>query len=414
MAYVIIGNSAAGIAAAEGIRQQDKSKSIAIISDEPHAAYSRCLTSYYLGGEVTEAGMQLRQDGFYTNMGIDLRAGQKVTCIDPDSKKVVMEGGMKIAYDKLLIAAGASPKVPDLPGLSSSGIFTLRTLADAKRIAQAADKGNKAVILGGGLVSLKTAAALRHRGTDVTVLVSSNRVMSRTLGETAAKMVEEQLGDLGVTVITRSSVKAVEADASGNVSGVKLENGELFPADFVVVGKGVRPNTGILEQAGLVTAAGQPVSVNRYQETRLEGVYAAGDVALTYDILEERYVYNAIWPNAVEQGKIAGANMAGAAKVYGGSISMNAAVFGGMSIIAAGIGQPQQSGFRVFEERNSKQRSYQQLVVAENRLAGYTLIGDTARAGLYTALIKSRQVFKSVDKLVHCCNRSYVTLSSYG
>ncbi len=411
MAYVIIGNSAAGVAAAERVRQIDKNGKIIIISDEPHAAYSRCLTSYYLAGRVQERDMYLRPGSFYEKLGIDFYPGQRVTVVDPDGKEVTTEQGMRFTYAKLLLATGASPVVPDIPGIHAGGVFTLRTLADAKNIEAACSNGGRAVILGGGLVSLKTAAALRDRGMNVTVLVSSNRVMSRTLAETAAGLVEEQLVRIGIKVKKNTRVISVESDSHGRVTGVKLANGEIHPADLVVVGKGVRPNTGLIKDTGLVGEAGEAVRVNRRQETDCKDIYAAGDAALTYNILEEKYSYNAIWPNAVEQGAVAGTNMAGVPKEYPGSIAMNSASFGGVPVMTAGITRPGEQGFEVFEERDAG--SYRMLVLKEGRLVGYTLFGDTSRAGLYTGIIKSGKQFISNQALWQKPRR-FVTLANLG
>ncbi|MBO8169558.1 MAG: NAD(P)/FAD-dependent oxidoreductase [Thermoanaerobacteraceae bacterium] len=398
MAYVIIGNSAAGIAAAERIRRYDREKPVIIITDEQYSAYSRCLTSYYLAGQLTERDMYLRPADFYDRLGIDLKRRQKVVAVDQEKKVVVTDKGQSISYTKLLVAAGASPKVPVIPGINSRGVYQLRTLDDAKKIAMDAGEGKNAVILGGGLVSLKAAAALWQRKMQVTVLVSSNQVMSQTLDQTAAGFVESKLKEMGITVKKQTRAMLVE-NRNNRVTGVRLAGGEFFPADIVVVGKGVRPNTGFFLGTDLVNEAGAPLRVNRYQQTADQDIYAAGDVALTYDLVQEDYTYNAIWPNAVEQGAVAGENMAGISCEYAGSISMNSAVFGGLSVIAAGITRPG-SGLQVLEEENPRAGTYKKLVFAENRLVGYILVGDTARAGLYTGLIKSRKKLTNPDSLL--------------
>ena len=409
MAYLILGNSAAGIAAAERIRQIDRNNSITILSDEPHAAYSRCLTSYYLGGQVTEQDMFLRANNFYQAMGISFQPKQKAVAVKPDKKQVVTDQDNIYSYDKLLIATGASANRPSLPGLESDGVFSLRTMDDAKAIGATCQKGRQAVVLGGGLVSLKVAAALYQRGMNVTVLVGSNRVMSQNLGDTAAGLVEEQLARMGITVKKGTRPVSVESDADGTVTGVKLHNGDFYQADLVIVGKGVRPNSSFLKETGLVNEDCEPLKVNPRQETALKDIYAAGDVALTYNIIDENYSYSAIWPNALEQGAAAGTNMAGLAKKYPGSIPMNSASFGGVPVIAAGITQPGAEGCAFMEDKDAK-GNYRMLVLDAGRLVGFTLFGDTARAGLYTGIIKSRKQFQS-NQILWQKPRNYLSLT---
>ncbi|GAW92302.1 NAD(P)/FAD-dependent oxidoreductase [Calderihabitans maritimus] len=411
MAYVIIGNSAAGLFAAEAIRQHDREQPLIIISDEPYPAYSRCLTSYYIGGQVTEQQMYLRPHDFYQRLGIDLQLNQKVIGVDLDKKQVVTQKGDAFSYTKLLVASGASPQMPNIPGIDSRGVFGLRTLDDAKAIAARATKGKQAVVLGGGLVSLKAAYALCRRGVDVTVVVTSNQVMSQVLDATAAAMVEQKLTELGIKFLKGMAVSAIEADGSNQVSGVQLACGDKLPARLVLVGKGVRPNTGFLTESGLVKHAGDPLQVNRQQATSVSDVYAAGDVALSYDLAREEYRLNAIWPNATEQGMVAGANMAGATKEYPGSISMNSAVFADLSVIAAGITRPQENDYRVLTDGNPQKGYYRKLVLADDRLVGYILAGDTSRAGLYTGLIKKRHSIKNLSELLQEKPRSWISLA---
>jgi len=410
MAYVIIGNSAAGIAAAEAIRKINKKEPLIMISDEPYRAYSRCLTTYYLERTVAEEYMYLRPPDFYSRLGIDLKTGRKVTAVNPQVKEVITGDGERFSYSKLLIATGASPKFPDLPGINYNGVFGMRTLDDAKNVAAVAAPGKKALVLGGGLVSLKTAAALCKIEVDVTVLVSSDRIMSRVLDKMSAAILESELTGMGVKILKGTTVASIEGN-NGVVQGVQLATGEYFPADFVIVGKGVKPNTAFLKDSGLVSEAGEPLQINMRQETALVDIYAAGDVALSYDLLEEKYTHNAIWPNATEQGAVAGLNMAGVNKEYPGSISMNSAVFGKLSVIAAGITCPRGDDYWVIADYKSGKGVYKKLVLDDDRLVGYILTGDTSRAGLYTALIRSKRRIKNTEKLFTGQGRSFVNLS---
>ncbi|HEX3031692.1 MAG TPA: FAD-dependent oxidoreductase, partial [Bacillota bacterium] len=173
----------------------------------------------------------------------------------------------------------------------------------------------------------------------------------------------------------------------GEVTGVQLSTGETIAAQVVIVGKGVKPNLELAQGAGIATERG--ILVNELMETSSKGVFAAGDVAQAVDIVSGQPKINAIWPNAAEQGKVAGRNMAGANTAYEGSLAMNSADFFGLSVIAAGKTRVAagEAGFEV-TRFNAGTDSYRALIFQEDKLAGYILVGDTAKAGLLTALIR--------------------------
>lgn len=390
MRYLIIGNSAAGVFAAETIRSLDKSGRIEIISDEKYPAYARCLTSYYLTGSIPEDRLFIRDDGFYTRNNITLHSSQKAVSIDPLKHEVHSDKGHVYQYDKLLIASGASPSMPDIPGVGMKGVFGLRTLEDAKNIAACSGRGKNAVVIGAGLVSLKAAYALMKFGMSVTCIVSSNQIMSQMLDCEAAEIVSRLLESHGLKIIYRNDAAAIlgeESEGETIVRSVRLKTGETIPADVVVVGKGVTPNTGFLSGTGIEMDRG--ILVNQYLSTNVSDIYAAGDVAQAADILSGENKINAIWPNATEQGTVAGRNMAGAPTVYDGSISMNSADFFGLSTIAAGIPKVEGEEYEVVKYFSGPD-IYRRLVFKGNTLAGYIMVGDTSRAGILTSLVRER------------------------
>jgi len=209
-------------------------------------------------------------------------------------------------------------------------------------------------------------------------------VLSQILDEEAAAIVESKL------------LEELKISVFKEIAPAMIHN---FPADFILVGKGVKANTEFLRETGLVNKPGEPLKVNATQETKIPHIYAAGDAALSFDIAQEDYVHNAIWPNAAEQGAAAGTNMAGVKKNHAGSIKMNSAVFGDLSIMTAGITMPKDSGYKVIIESNVNRRYYKKLVLAGDVLVGYILVGDTSRGGVYTGLIKSKTRIKDLKKL---------------
>lgn len=392
MRYVIIGNSAAGIFAAEAIRKHDPIGQVDILSDENYPAYARCMTSYFLGGKISDAQLYIRDKDFYSRNKFNLHTGQKVIGIDTVKREVHTITGELFTYNRLLIATGASPTIPELEGIDNKGIFGLRTLSDAKGILNYIGQGQQAVVMGGGFVALKAAYALQKAGKDVTCIITSGQVLSQMLDREAADIVANVLTSNGIKIKFYTDVKKIvgykNRFGEKGVKSLQLINGEEIPADVVIIGKGVTPNVDFLEDSGINVDYG--ITVNEYMQTNVTDVYAAGDVAQGHDIISGRLSINAIWPNATDQGTIAGMNMTGVSTTYSGSIGMNSADFYGLSTIAAGLTKGKEAdGYevvRLFPGKNL----YRKLVFKEDRLKGYILVGQTAKAGILTALIKDQ------------------------
>lgn len=385
MRHVVIGNSAAGIFAAEAIRRTRPADEIVILTDEDVPAYSRCLTSYFIAGRVSEQEMAIRPPDFYETQRIDINYGCRVEQVDTSQSRVYCTGGRTFPYDRLLVASGARPVVPGIPGIGARGVHVLRTLQDARAISSRAVAGAPAVVVGGGLVSLKTAYSLLERGLQVTVVVSSPRILSRVMDGAAAGLLRQHLEEHGMRFLLERDLTEVTRSASGEVTGVTLTDGAWLPAHLVIVGKGVTPNIEFLR--GTPVAVNRGILVSEYLETSVLGVYAAGDVAEAYDMVRKEPTVNAIWPNAAAQGALAGYNMAGKGRVYRGSISMNSACFFGLSAITAGLNQAEGEGYEVYARDDLARRRYHKLVFQGNRLVGFSLVGDTSRAGMLTNLI---------------------------
>ncbi|MEL1136329.1 FAD-dependent oxidoreductase [Desulfitobacterium sp. THU1] len=399
MNYIIIGNSAAGLFAAEGIREADPQGAITVLTADHYPSYSRCLTTYYLAGDIEEEQIFLRTPEELAKLNLDIHYGCRVTGLNPEQQRVSTADGRSFDFDRCLIATGASAVTLDLPGTTLPEVFTLRHLENAKGIRHLLKPGGKAVIIGGGLVSLKSAYALRKQGLEVHVVVSSGYILSQMLNPLAAQRLEQHLSDHGIDIILNSDVTTIEGQ--DRVEGVQLKCGKRLEADLVIIGKGVRPNTEPFLDTGLKMKHG--ILVNDYLETNLPGVYAAGDVAEAWDFLHEGPRINAIWPNATEQGRIAALNMTGKRTFYKGSMGMNSVDFFGLRIISAGIIKPPQGNegcgdsftWQVtedfYQDPSSQQPTYQSLILQGDYLKGYVLIGHPLQAGILTALVQARE-----------------------
>lgn len=343
MHYVIIGNSAAGVAAARSIRRVDRDGEITIVSDEPYPYYARVLTSYYLGGLVPIERLWLADKAWYQEQHIRLISEQRVTGIEVEKKLVLLKSGTKLAYDRLLVACGASPQQLNLPGELPEGVFTLRLLDDAVAMREFIRPGGRAVVVGGGLVGVKAAEGLRARGIQVNMVVSSGRLLSQVLDDRGAELVRRAMQAAGFAIHLREDVVAIEG--RGRVTAAVLASGSVLPADIVVIAKGVQPNVGFLRNSGMEIKRG--IVVDEYLSTSIPGIYAAGDVAEAYDRAWQQNRLNAIWVTAVEQGRLAGLNMSGHRTAYYGAVGINSLVCAGLGVISGGIVNPPE-GYSIF------------------------------------------------------------------
>lgn len=387
MDYVIIGNSAAGIGAVEGIRQVDKKGSIAIISDEPHHAYSRPLISYYLGGKVEPHNMYFRPKTFYRDYDVEPLLGKPVTAIDSGAHTVTV-AGKKLKYGKLLVATGGSPFVPPIDNMSGADVYTFTKWDDAKAVAKAAEKAESAVVIGGGLIGLKATEGLLNLGVKVTVVELADRVLSTILDDKASQMFAAHLKSLGVTLITGDTAVAVNRDGEGSVTGVTLKGGKTVETDIVIVAIGVVPNTKLAETTKVKKERG--IVVDEHLRTSVKDIYAAGDCIETYDVLRHIRRPQPIWPNAYEQGRTAGVNMAGQPMDYNGSFGMNSIEVKGLPTITVGMYDAVGPEFEILAKSNPETMSYKKVIIHNDRIVGAVFVGDIDRAGIMTGLIKDK------------------------
>jgi len=392
MKYVIIGNSAAGIGAVEGIRQIDKSGEITIITNEPYHTYSRPLISYLLLGKTTEEKMKYRGENFYKDNNCTLLSNVSVTKIDSGAKKVVLSDNKQIDYDKLLVATGSSAFVPPFEGLDSvKDKCTFMSLDDAKKLETMLGKDKRVLIVGAGLIGLKCAEGIHENVKHITVLDLAPRILSSILDDDGARLVQNHLESKGVEFRLSANIKRFK-----NNSAV-LESGETIDFDILVLAVGVRPNTAILNGIAKIDRG---VIVNDKSETAAPNIYAAGDCTQTVDVSSGQSKIMALLPNAYMQGECAGINMAGGDARFSKAIPMNAIGFFGLHIITAG----NYTGDVYAESTNAENSkdNYKRLFYSDNRLNGYILIGNVEKAGIYTSLIRERTPLDAIDFTLVC------------
>lgn len=380
MKYVIIGNSIAGVSAARIIRRHYKNCSITIITKEAYPFYSKCLLPYYLRNEVGFDETILADENFYKENNISLIKGRHVTKVFTDKNKVALNNNEEIAYNKLLIATGASPiQIGNGPN-----IFSLRSFEDVEKIKAAATKYKKAVVIGAGPMGMKVAYGLKGLGCEVTVLEAGKQVFTRILSKRAAFILSKHLINKGIEIKTNS--KFISYDGKH----VKIDSASHIEADFVVMAIGVKPNADFLKDSGVKTNAG--VIVDSYMRTNIDNIYAAGDAAEALDPITNRYTINATWPSAVLEGETAGYNMAGIETQIKGNVSSNSIQFFGLSFVSAGLLEsdslPIEEG--IIDEDIPK-NLFKRLVFLDNRLVGLEFLGDVQGAGIYLDILKGQK-----------------------
>lgn len=382
---IIIGNSAAGIAAVESIRDKDKDSKITVISDEDYTAYCRCVLSYYLAGEVGEDRLIYRPKEFYQNNNIDLILRQKVTKVDSKKNQILLEDNQKLGYDSLIIATGSSAKFPDIKGVKKHGVFGLRTVKDVKEILGLLAVTKTACVLGGGLIGLKAGYALKKRGIDVKVVVKSKQILSQVLDKTAADIIQRHLDSNGLEILTGLDV--TELLGNGDLKAVKLDSGKVIGAEVAIIGKGVLPNIDLVRDTPI--KVGEGIIVDKFLKTTVENIFAAGDCAEAYDFVLERPQVNALWPNAVEQGLAAGRNISGQNLVYGGSIGLNSVEFFGLPVISMGMVR-EEEGAEALSVSDANNKSYKKVILKDNRVKGVILLNRIENSGIYLELIRHK------------------------
>ncbi|PTL36204.1 hypothetical protein CLG94_05980 [Candidatus Methylomirabilis limnetica] len=388
---VIVGASAAGLAAVEAIRRVDQDCPITVVSKELLPLYSRVGLTHFISREVGYDGMRMRDDGYFDRMKVRGVMGVAAISVDPTARLVRLSNGENLAYDNLLVASGSHAVMPPIPGTDLHGIYPCITNNDATQIDEAIPRTKEAVVIGAGLIGIQVVDAFARRGLKTTVIEQMPHVMPAMADAVSAAMAEGALRTAGVTV--RCGVRATELlGNNGQITGVRVESGEVLPCQLLVMAAGVAPNIDFLDRTGVTIHRG--VSVDTYQRTSLEGIYAAGDVAETVDMFSGERVMNAIWPEALNQGRTAGLNMAGVATTYEGSMAMNVTTVIDTPIASIGMWNPPDGEpYQIREVRDDLKRIYRKLVFTGEQLVGAMLVGMIEDAGILHNMIRTRTTF---------------------
>jgi nitrite reductase (NADH) large subunit len=377
---VIVGN---GMAAARLVDELAKTAlgryAVAVIGDEPRLAYNRVLLSSVLAGETGSHEIELRPADWWRHRGVTVRYGYRVTEIDTGRRELKIEGEESMEYSKLVLAIGSTPLRLNVPGADLAGVHTFRDTRDVDLLLTLAAAKKRVVVVGGGLLGLEAAYGLAKAGAPVTLLHLMDRLMERQLDGPAAGLLKTLVERKGIRILLNASTARIHGD--GHVEAFELADGSRIKADAVIFAAGIKPNVALAKDAGVAVNRG--VVVNDLMQTSSPDIFALGECA------EHRGTCYGLVEPAYEQARVLARHLAGKPAAYPGSVVSTNLKVSGVSVFSAGdfMGGEGSESLVLTDRRRG---TYKKLVIADGRLTGAVLIGDTVDALWYLELIRNR------------------------
>lgn len=380
---VVIGNGMAGTACLEEILKTGPSRFDLTVFGAEGRNYNRVYLAQVLTGDKSLEDISLHGRDWYAGNGIRLHAGEKVTEIRRRGRVVVTESGIEAPYDKLIFATGALPIMPPVPGIGKEGVFPFRNIGDCERIASFCKAGGKAVVVGGGLLGLEAAWALKRLGMETTLVHIMDRLMERQLDPVAASFLREDIESAGIKVLLDK--KTEEVQGREKVEGLLMSDGSTIPADVVVVSTGIRPNAELARSAGIY--CGRGIVVSDCMQTYDPAVFAVGEC------VEHRGATFGLVGPIFEQARVLANHLAGDARLVFKSQPTSVRLkIPGIELYSAGDVN-EAEGTETIEYLDKGLRAYKKLFVSEGRLQGIVMYGETHDGpNLFTSLVDGSDI----------------------
>lgn len=332
MRYVLVGSGIAALSAAESIRRADRGAHIVMVASERAPFYSRPGLAYLLTNEVPESQLTVRSAAEVEALGLE-REYRRAVALHPADRILELDGGARLSYDRLLIATGAASIPGNFPGAALDGVVQVDDLAEARDIVARTASARAAVVVGGGSTALELVDGLRARGVSTHYLMRSERYWAKVFDAVESAMVEARLMAEGVQLHRYTAIREACGE-QGVLTGVQTTTGDFIPCQILAVAIGVKPRIELARDAGLQIDRG--ILTTEYLETSAPDVYAAGDVAQVYDPVLQRAQMDTLWASAMQQGRVAGMNMAGVRVALRTRTPMNVTKVGGITVTIVG------------------------------------------------------------------------------
>jgi nitrite reductase (NADH) large subunit len=385
--YLIIGNGVAGTTAAESIRKQDGVGKITIFSDEDLPFYYRLRLNEFISGDISETQLVAKKATWYEDRNISLKLKTRIVEVKLQEKTAITEDSQRFAFDRLLIATGSHSFVPPIKGSENEGVFALRDIQDARSISAYAKNVEDVILIGGGLLGLEAGHALMKMGKRIMVVEFFPRLLPRQLDVDGARRLQEVMEGMGFSFYLGAKTQEITGD--GQVSGILLEGGESLSGGMVIVSAGVRPNMVLAERLALSIDKG--IVVDEHLQTSQPDIYAAGDVA------EYKGMPYGIWPAAMEQGKIAGINMAGGNMTYDGTTMANTLKVAGVDLASAGNIDAENEFEAMVKTEGGV---YRKIVIKDNHIVGCIMLGETKGFNQITKMMAEKTDISQIGDLL--------------
>ncbi len=388
MRVIIVGNGLAGTIAAKTLRELDKDVEIDIFTEEKYNYYPRPNLIEFLAGKLSFEKIFAFPEKWYAEQNMNVQLEKPVTRISPDSREVEIVGGIKEKYEFLILASGSLAFVPPIKGVEKQGVFTLRTLDDAFALIEYTKSSRRVTVIGGGLLGLETARALKSRGVEVEVVEFFSHLLPRQLDEQGASLLKDQIEEMGIGI--HLGLTCEEVLGQEKVAGLRFKGGQEIRTEVALVAAGVRPNVRIAQDAGLETDRG--LIVNDYLQSSRPEILGAGDVTQHAD-----RVYGII-PASFNQARIAAQNALSQKQKYEGTIPSNTLKVMGLDLTSIGTVNPEDESYEEVRREDREQGVYKKIVLRNGEVCGLISMGTKKGVSEIGRLISQKT---NVEKWKH-------------
>ena len=411
MSVLVLGAGGAGISAVQAIRSVDKKIEINLVSREDCIPYSLCGLPDFISGEISIKVLNQFEPDFFNKNNINMMFGKEATKVDASNKIVYFKNlknnkNESLEFEKLLIAIGSKPIIPPISGLNKKQVHIISDLESCKNIIKGLKKAKKIAVIGGGFIGIECIQAVNQRKKEVYVIEILDRILANLFDKELSSTAQEMLESQGINFILGSQVK--EIIGKDVVEGIKHSNGKL-DCDMVLLTSGVKPNIDLVKNSKI--KVNQGIIVDEFMETNVGNIYAAGDIAESFDCIYRKQGLKATWSNAVEQGHVAGLNIAGKRCKYPGFQSYNIIHINDVPFLSMGnvANLPKNYSELVSKGIDSKRKIF----IHENKIIGMEFVGDLTNSGHLFSMINKESLIKGDNKMIlsnyfqYCHNRKF-------